>query len=41
MKKHDPKTCPTCGPYIDTEPYRRGEAKAKAAMALADKERER
>jgi hypothetical protein len=33
--KHDPNTCPTCGPYIHSAPYKKGVAEAERAVARA------
>ena len=41
-EKHDPAACPTCGPYVNSGPYRRGVARAKAATkAFVEKKMER
>ena len=39
--KHDPNTCPTCAPIVNSAPYTKGVAEAKRAVARAKEEMDR
>lgn len=35
MPKHNPKTCPVCKQFVNTEAYKRGTERAKAMVPTA------
>lgn len=38
--KHVAETCPICGPFVNRDAYKRGEARARAAMGMPPLENE-